>query len=419
MELQRKDRIIKIVMGIIFLFLAAFSLPFQNTLHAEAYTDQNTYNISDNWYDLQNVAVNFWNWAHNDLRYPIIAQLNSIESTLSASGIADTSSKLDSIESTVSSIDVAGDIQSFYDSKTAEGSTEIELEPIKFTKNKIDLANRMWGWVGKVLSAGGNLSKANFSNYSVSLGVDIDDIENDYSALIDAMKIVAYSIVLLFFSVSLIESTIKYEIVTIKGGVMLFGRLLISKIIIDLSSTFCTRIIGVVEWASKLAIESMNITTQTQALSTDIAATSESKLWVIGKIIDFFGSLAIIPEYLMIALVIIIVSMCVLGKLSLRSVQLALMTAVSPIFFACASTEVTKHYFRNFITGFLQCTMQILFMVIVYAMGSAMLGSDAVGGNVLNAFNSTYLNTSRAIIIYVVMGILIVKPPKFLTNMLN
>ena len=42
----------------------------------------------------------------------------------------------------------------------------------------------------------------------------------------------AYSLVLLFFAVNLVEQTIKYEIFTAKGALRIFGRLLVAKIII-------------------------------------------------------------------------------------------------------------------------------------------------------------------------------------------
>ena len=65
------------------------------------------------------------------------------------------------------------------------------------------------------------------------------------------MKTLAYSLVLIFFSVNLIESTVKYEIVTLRGAVSFGGRLLVGKIVIDLSTTICMKVVGITEYRSR------------------------------------------------------------------------------------------------------------------------------------------------------------------------
>lgn len=396
------------------LFLVLCCITFIMPIHAAAVSDTGNYPEVDqgniNWYT-------WWNWSHNDLRDPIMNELASIKSSGVTANI--------NTQEIKDSIDVAGELDTFYEEKTSEGSTEIENTPIKYTNTKTDLAERMWQSVGKALSAGGNLSDESVNkdgaNSYLNLGVDLSSLETKYSAIIHAMEIIAYSIVILFFSISLIETTVKYEIVSMRGFASVFGRMIFSKIIIDNAAKICVKILGVITWIASSVKDAISLSTleQKKVFASSTLASSQSKLWVIGKIIDFFNSTANALPLLIMALVVLIVSMLILGKLMIRSIQLAMMTAVSPVFFACASSDVTKQYFKNFITGFLQCGLQIVFMIVVYGIGYGLLKSEAIGGKIFMEFKSDTMDAYRTIIIFVVMGIMIVKPPKFLTNAIN
>lgn len=363
-----------------------------------------------NWYT-------WWNWSHNDLRDRIMDELETIK----------TSGVKANVDSQVikDSVDVAGELETFYDTKTKSGSTEIEQTPIKFANTKIKLANEMWASVGSALKAGGDLSDSTVNSSMdkaakyMSLGVNLNNLDANpvYSGIINSLKLAAYSIVLLFFSVNLIETTLKYEIVSTRGFISVFGRMIFSKTIIDCSALICTKILGVVKWIASQTLDFITLSNQ-EVLKSSYSST-QSGLWVIGKIVDFFNSITNIAPILIMSLIVLIVSMLILGKLLIRSIQLAMMTVVSPLFFACATADVTKQYFRNFITGFLQCGLQIVFMVIVYGIGYTVLNSSAINGDIFMAFSSSTMNAYRAIIVYVVMGIMIVKPPRFLTNAIN
>ena len=365
------------------------------------YPEVDTGNI--NWYT-------WWNWSHNDLRDRILDELETVKKGVDSQAIKD-------------SVDVSGELESFYDTKTKAGSTEIEQTPIKFANTKIKLANEMWASVGSALKAGGDLTDSTVNSSMdktaqyMSLGVKNLDANPVYQGIINSLKLAAYSIVLLFFSVNLIETTLKYEIVSTRGFISVFGRMIFSKTIIDCSALICTKILGVVKWIASQTLDFITLSNQ-EVLKSSYSST-QSGLWVIGKIVDFFNSITNIAPILIMSLIVLIVSMLILGKLLIRSIQLAMMTVVSPLFFACATADVTKQYFRNFITGFLQCGMQIVFMVIVYGIGYTVLNSSAINGDIFMAFSSSTMNAYRAIIVYVVMGIMIVKPPRFLTNAIN
>ena len=384
-------------------------------IRAFAYDDNYTYNLQMT--DEYNNWIVWWNWSHNDLRAPIMDELASIKNNGVTANV--------NTQEIKDSIDVAGELETFYEEKEKEGSTELENTPINYTNTKMTLAEKMWQTVGKVLQAGGDLSDDEVNKdgiYSyMNLGVDLSNLENKYSAIIQAMKTIAYSIVILFFSVSLTETTIKYEIVSMRGFASVFGRMIFSKIIIDNAAKICVKILGVISWIASSVNDAISLSSlQQKKIFADASlSSSESKLWVIGKIVDFFNSTAISLPYLIMALDVLIVSMLILGKLMIRSIQLAMMTAVSPVFFACASSDVTKQYFKNFITGFLQCGLQIVFMIVIYGIGYGVLKSDAIGGGLFMQFQSKTMDAYRTIIVFVVMGIMIVKPPKFLTNAIN
>lgn len=357
----------------------------------------------------------WWDWSHNDMRDRIMDELETIKT----GGVT---ASVDS-QAIKDSVDVAGELETFYETKTKAGSTEIEQTPIKFANTKIKLANEMWASVGSALKAGGDLTDSTVNSSMdkkaqyMSLGVKNLDANPVYQGIINSLKLAAYSIVLLFFSVNLIETTLKYEIVSTRGFISVFGRMIFSKTIIDCSALICTKILGVVKWIASQTLDFITLSNQ-EVLKSSYSST-QSGLWVIGKIVDFFNSITNIAPILIMSLIVLIVSMLILGKLLIRSIQLAMMTVVSPLFFACATADVTRQYFRNFITGFLQCGMQIVFMVIVYGIGYTVLNSSAINGDIFMAFSSSTMNAYRAIIVYVVMGIMIVKPPRFLTNAIN
>ena len=164
------------------------------------------------------------------------------------------------VKAQVNNLDIEGKtskgVEKFFNSKTTEENTSNILDDsFKFTEKSndgkttekkglaslfISMANDQWKRVGKALEKGGDLSGTDSFNKNFS----INSIKS--SKVINIFKTFGYSLVLVFFSVTLIESTIKYEIFTIKGGAMIFGRLLISKVVIDSSVNICGYILTAV-----------------------------------------------------------------------------------------------------------------------------------------------------------------------------
>ena len=104
----------------------------------------------------------------------------------------------------------------------------------------VSIANDQWKKVGKALEKGGDLGGTDAFNRNFK----IDTITKS-TDLINVFKTIGYSLVLVFFSITLIESSIKYEIFTLKGGAMIFGRLIIAKTLIDKSVQICIWILKI------------------------------------------------------------------------------------------------------------------------------------------------------------------------------
>lgn len=418
MKRERKSRIWQLITVCMVVFLAAFSLP----IHASAVVnvdDKSTYNKST-WTDGE---VGLWYWLHNDFKYPMWDEFATLETMITNASVdsAASTKALTDIQTKVDSIDVAADLNNFYAEREKKGSTEDMFTVVDTMNAKVGAANKLWKMVGDVLKKGGNLSvldKDDKGNeMGIKLGVDVNDLTTKYNAkLNNFMKLLAYSLVLLFFSVGLIETTIKYEIVSIKGAVTFGGRLILAKIIIDCSTTICTKVVGITEWICGNLADAGNY--QAKLLAIEASKPKSSSLWVIGKIIDFFNSLTAITPLLLITLVITIISIAILIKLLIRNIQLCIFTITAPPFFATLASESTKRYFHNYITAFLQCALQVVFMCIVWYVGVMLLNNHNIAQDkVSGIIDDTSLY--RALIIYICMGILICKPPKFLTNALN
>lgn len=400
MNRKRKSRIRQLIITCLTMILAAFSLP----IHASAElrnNDKGTYVIDGSW---SNGEIGLWNWLHNDFRLPLSTELTLLEE------------KIDEIKDDVDSIDLTQELTDFYKQKASAGSTE-EFPLIENTESQLDGANALWQMVGKVMESGGDLSAVNMPG-DIQLGVDLSSFTSSYASTISAfMKTLAYSLVLIFFSVNLIESTVKYEIVTLRGAVSFGGRLLVGKVVIDLSTTICMKVVGITEWVCGSLVGAGSADVE-PILNLSVGTSSTSSLWVIGKIIDFFNIITNIGPILIVIAVVMIISIAILIKLMIRNIQLAIMVIAAPPFFATLATDTTKHYFRNYITSFLQCALQVVFMCLVWYVGIFLLNNHKIEGDVFASLGSN-TNFMRVLMIYIVMGIMICKPPKFLTNALN
>ena len=258
------------------------------------------------------------------------------------------------------------------------------------------------------------LYKGFFGNSGINLA-EITDSKSPLSKAADVMRIFAYSLVLLFFAVTIVEQSIKYEIFTLKGIARIFGRLLLAKIIIDLSTTICMIIIKIVGYLTFKILDSAQITVN---IFPDIYLKA-SKTKIIGPIIDLLVGIIVGLVFTLVILLVLIPICIVLMKLVMRSIELAVLMTVAPAFFACLSTDVTKEYFKKFMSIFLQVACQTLFMVIPIVVCANHFTSEPVQMNGISALAATLRNIMPNILIFTAMLIMMIKPPKVLTNLIK
>ena len=189
----------------------------------------------------------------------------------------------------------------------------------------------------------------------------------DYNAVADTIfplfRTFAYALIIIFAGVNALESALQYEMFTMRGGVKILGRLVFAKLWIDLSLVICRAIISIsTEWLNSITNLTMELTNNIQIG----VSLQSSDAWIVGKIIDFFNGIL-----LSLGIYIIIIPLCVLivfvfVKLFVRSFELAMLQCVSPVFFACLTSENTKQYFKKFILTYISVVVEVVFMAVVW-----------------------------------------------------
>ncbi len=305
-------------------------------------------------------------------------------------------------------------IEDYFDDQTAEITNEaltIQASMDNQASAQEEMNQVLWGGIWAAFEGG------------EALGYDFDTTDfvtnparrgKDFQAI---FIVFGYSLVLLFFAVSLIDQTIKYEIFTLRGAVNIFGRLLISKAIIDASSWVCTTIITISE---SICTRMLTLTGETAIISNMPHIKVEtSDIFIIGPIVDFLIANIIALPVNLIFLIILISGALIMIKLLLRSFELTMLTVVSPAFFACVSSSTTVPYFKNFITTFLQAAFQIIFMAVVYFVAVEHITFQST--DITNfAELATWLGkTLPNAIIVLAMAIMMVKPPRVLTGLIK
>lgn len=268
----------------------------------------------------------------------------------------------------------------------------------------------------------GDLMVQNFgttgSDDATIKGFDIQAFVDTFSPI---FMIFANSLLVVLFGVNVLGTTLQYELFTLRGGAKLLGRLLLSKIFIDLSCTICMSLI-------KIAA----------ALLTEVIGKSQSMLYevgfhftfmyssgipVVGGVIDFIVAAIVIFILFLMFIPLLYFMIKIIIKLFIINFELAGLTAMSPAFFACLSGEETKQYFKNFIVTFLQILGELIFMGIVYA--AFIMWYNTVGNLSVKADISD-MNIGGSIgnllvfgIVFIAAAHLMIKPPEVFKNLIK
>lgn len=254
--------------------------------------------------------------------------------------------------------------------------------------------------------------------YIIPLTINPLNPFKDFDSVVDVFKIAAYSLVLIFFSVNLIEQSVKYEIFTMKGALRIFGRLLVSKVIIDLSTTICGKILGTIGAIIVKVLGADKFTAFDSFVpKVDLDPCG---IKIVGNLIDAIVAVVLSSIILLVVGTVLVFSALVVIKLMLRAFELSMLVCTSPVFFACASSDVTKEYFKKFIVTFLEVACQTLFMCVALKIGMGAITNNYAA--TITSFDdlSTYMETQLPMVIIVIaMCVMMIKPPKVLTNLLK
>ncbi len=385
----------KIIISVLtFLFSMCMIVP----LAVEAYT-------IDDVYDGTHMDYEIWNYINNSLMPAI--ESNGNGNGASQESVNNVQNSIDNVQNSVNSIDLKKDMDDYFNEKAKENAEKTGDHPAKsFTDSVIKVIEDMWGLIPDYLQSEDKI----LGSYTLNIkGLR-------YSTIYGIFVNVGYSLVLLFFAANLIENTIKYEIFTLKGGAILFGRLIISKVVIDLSVTICTYILNI---CNNISTEIL-LTAQTEIrFSTpNIESKSIGTLGLLGTMIDYYQAYVMLVPVLVIILIMFIAAILIIFKIVLRSIELSLLMIVSPAFFACYSSEITKPYFKNFIMTFIQCALQIVFMSVVFALSANWLTDITTTDSSIEAW-AWFLQVLPHALIALAFAIMMVKPPKVLTNLVK
>ena len=214
-----------------------------------------------------------------------------------------------------------------------------------------DVSSSMSDFLNWLLKGIGGLLTHDFGTQNPASdfqGFDIQGFVDEYSPI---FLIFANALLILLFGVNVLSTAVQYELFTLKGAVRTLAQFFFSKIWIDLSCYICILAIGVAREMLTSVISKSNSILEN--INFSFAFTYNSDIAVVGQIIDFLvmALIMIIIFFLFIPLVIFF--MRVIIKLFVMNFELAALTAMSPVFFACLVGEETKRFFQNFFTTFL------------------------------------------------------------------
>ncbi len=281
-----------------------------------------------------------------------------------------------------------------------------------------DAANALITWWSEMLSGIQNL----FTDFDT--GFDMQGFIDTFAVAEGVITIFASSLVALFFAVNLLENAIQYQLLTLKGFVNIVGRLLLAETWVNLSVQICMMVIQIFNELTSSLVSVISSSGLLDGVSLTFQA-SKSNMWLVGDLVDFFNNL--IPLLVFSAIILFLLGVWGASyiKLTIRSIQLGMMTILSPAFFACLTGETTKPYFRKFLLTFIGTVAEILFMSLVFGAYCYWLGQNMTDVGLIVKVEDLYAfnDSAKTYIQYVVMtlacGIMMVKPPAVLKNLVN
>lgn len=283
--------------------------------------------------------------------------------------------------------------------------------------------NTMWNWLGNIIKTLGTGSTNTDSFFGISwTSADIENVANSVAGVV---KTFAYAIACILFGINVTSTALQYELLTLRGGIKVFVRVIFTKIWIDLAIPICLYILNLINF---LAQQIFNVfTTDSFVLLWDdglVSFEADTGSWILDvmikaaeKIINYFTNIIYSLPMLAIVIVLFVVIVSVFIKIVSRAFEITALVSVSPIFFATLVGEESKRYFRKFMSAFLSTTAYIAFIAIVYAVASEWIQSCTAPATNVGELLTSIINILPRTIIIIACCRIMKKPPKVLTSL--
>ena len=262
---------------------------------------------------------------------------------------------------------------------------------------------------------------SSFANVNVDTGTykfDLEGFVNEFSRI---FVIFATSLIVVLFGINIIKTALEYELFTLKGAVKVFARLILAELWIQLSTKICIMVVKIFNELMTSIIHSIVSSGALKSITFTFKVT-RSNTYLIGDIVDFLKNLVPFLFVLLLIGAALVIFVIVYIKLIVRSLEIAMLSVVSPVFFACSVGEATLPYFKKFITAFLSVGAEIVFMGVVYL--ALLWYCKGVTVNPVD-LNDLYNMTSSGgtfytyIAVSVACGIMMIRPPQVLKDLMR
>lgn len=268
----------------------------------------------------------------------------------------------------------------------------------------LSMLEMMWLSLGVWLSgAAGATTGTSSVVTSVFSMFNAETIVNTYLPM---FQTAAYLVFFIAFATGIMDSAVRFDISDPKVIIKLLCRVIIAKVLIDLSSLICFFIFNYINGFASAIIGQAN-----QLMLISPAATSDnySSIPVIGWLVSFLQSLADLIPVLIVSVITFFCVLRAMVKLLTRSFEMISLTCLSSVFFACFAGETTKKYGERFLISFISVAGSLIFMAIGYA----------VGGDIIIQMSQGTSNVGLIYQLVVVWAIckFITNPPKVLSQL--
>jgi len=283
------------------------------------------------------------------------------------------------------------------------------------------VSNSMSSFLNWLLKGIGGLLTHDFGTQNPSSdfqGFDIQRFVDEYSPI---FIIFANAMLILLFGVNILSTALQYELFTLKGAVRTLAHFFFSKIWIDLSCQICLLAIGVAREMLTSVIGKANDILDN--INYSFAFNYNSGVPVVGAVFDFLVMAVIMIVIFLLFIPLLVFLIRVIIKLFVMNFELASLTAMSPVFFACLVGEETKRFFQNFFATFLGILVELVFMGVVYAAFISWyngLGDMSAHMDFSNFdFGTQITNLAIFGVVFMAACHLMIKPPEIFKNLVR